>query len=321
MASRSPSTGAADRPVVIVETLNLNVPAPKGAGTFALACDLFLPAGPPRALLWCVPGGGANRGYFDLAAGDTGHSFARRMAAAGYAVAAVDNPGIGDSGEPPDPEHFTPRDAGDSHHHSLTALRAERPELAALPVIAVGHSMGGMIVTLQQARNRSFVAMALLGSSASGLDWVLTEEERALAHAPDALEAALPRLAVSRFGGMFPRFSAPDKALAAQIFGGGDPAVASALRATGDRMFAAGGVMSMVPGSFAGEAAAIDVPLFFAFGDRDIGVPPGEVPAAYPAAFDITISRLADTGHNHFGFASIAHLCARLDRWIGAIME
>lgn len=303
------------------ETLKLETPAPRGAGVIRLACDLFLPAGEVHTLLWCMPGGGANRGYFDLAAGETGHSFARRMASLGHAVAIVDNPGIGDSDEPPHPDLFTPRDAGDGHHHALAALMAERPELAGARRIGVGHSMGGMIVTLQQARNRSFEALALLGSSASGLEWALTDEERGFINDPAGLEAALPRLAAARFGGAFPRFSAPDKALAAQIFGGGDPEAAAALRATGDRMFAAGGVTSMVPGSFAGEAASIDVPLFFAFGDRDIGVPPGEVPSAYTAAFDITIMKLTATGHNHFGFASIAHLCRRLDRWIRTIVE
>ncbi|WP_380874824.1 alpha/beta hydrolase [Sphingomonas sp. DBB INV C78] len=284
-----------------------------------MVATLFLPEGPPRTLLWCVPGGGANRGYFDLAGGSTGHSFARRMLAAGHAVIAVDNPGIGESGVPPQADTFSPRNAGDSHHHALEALRRVRPDLAALPVIGVGHSMGGMLVTLQQARNRSFAAVALLGSNASGLEWVLTDEEKALIGNPQALEAALPHLAIARFGGNFLRFSAPDKQLAAEIFGGADPEVAAALRATGDRMFGAGGVMSMVPGSFAAEAAAIDVPIFFAFGDRDIGVPPGEVPAAYPAAMDVTISKLLATGHNHFGFASIGRLCTRLNQWIGAI--
>lgn len=268
-----------------------------------------------------MPGGGANRGYFDLAQGHTGHSFARRMMAAGYAVIAVDNPGIGDSSVPPEPDLFSPRDAGDSHHHALLALRRLKPELADVPTIAIGHSMGGMIVTLQQARNRSFTAMALLGSSASGLDWALTDEERAFIGDPDGLAAALPRLAAARFGGPFVRFRAADKELAQQIFGGGDPAVTAALRATGDRMFGAGGVLSMVPGSFATEAAAIDVPIFFAFGDRDIGVPTGEVPAAYPATRDITIYDLPETGHNHFGFSSIARLCTRLDSWISAIGE
>nr|WP_218821397.1 alpha/beta fold hydrolase [Sphingomonas laterariae] len=299
--------------------MKIDTPAPDGAGVIAMAADLFLPAGNPRTLLWCVPGGGAARGYFDLAAGDTGHSFARRMAAMGHAVVAIDNPGIGESGEPPAPAAFTPRQAGDSHHHALAALRNRIPSLADLPAIAVGHSMGGMLVTLQQARNRSFAAMALLGSSASGLDWALTDEERGYIGDPDGLEAALPRLAEARFGGAFPRFRAANKELAAEIFGGGDPAVSAALRGIGDRMFAAGGVMSMVPGSFAAEAAAIDVPMFLAFGDRDIGVPWGEVPAAYPGAGDITILQLLATGHNHFGFSSIAGLCTRLDHWITAI--
>lgn len=302
-----------------VQTLHLEAPVPYGAGVLSLAADLHMPAAPPRSLLWCVPGGGANRSYFDLARGETGHSFARRMVAAGHAVIMVDNPGIGDSSVPPEPDRFSPRDAGDSHHHALVALRRLHPALADVRTIAIGHSMGGMLVTLQHARNRSFSAIALLGSSASGLDWALTDEERIFIDDPDGLAAALPRLVAARFGGPFVRFRAPDKELARQIFGGGDPAVAAALRATGDRMFGAGGVMSMVPGSFAAEAAAIDVPIFFAFGDRDIGVPAGEVPAAYPASRDITIYDLPETGHNHFGFSSVARLCTRLDDWIRAI--
>lgn len=303
----------------MIETLALATPEPDGAGDIIMAGDLFRPDGSPRALLWCMAGGGANRGYFDLAGGATGHSFARRMAAQGFAVATIDHPGIGGSDMPPEPERFTPRAAGDSHHHALTALRAAHPDLTALPVIAVAHSMGGMIATLQQARNRSFAGLALLGSSAGGFVRVLTDEERGFIGDPAGLEAALPRLAAARFGGAFVRFSAPDKALAAEIFGGGDPAVAPALRAIGDRMFGAGGVMSMVPGSFAAEAAAIDVPMFFAFGDRDIGVPPGEVPAAYPATRDVTILKLMATGHNHFGFASMVRLCTRLGHWINGI--
>lgn len=307
--------------MTFVETLTLETPVPRGTGVISLVADLHVPAGPPRSLLWCVPGGGANRGYFDLASGETGHSFARRMVAAGHAVIAVDNPGIGDSSVPPEPELFSPRDAGDSHHQALLALRRLKPELAPLPTIAIGHSMGGMIVTLQQARNRSFAAMALLGSSASGLEWALTDEERTFIGDPDGLAAALPRLAAARYEGPFVRFRPADREKAAQIFRGGDPAVAAALRATGGRMFAAGSILSMVPGSFAAEAGAIDVPMFLAFGDRDIGIPPHQTPAAYPATPDITIFLLPDTGHNHFGFSSIARLCTRLDSWISAIGE
>ena len=74
--------------------------------------------------------------------------------------------------------------------------------------------------------------------------------------------------------------------------------------------------MSMMRGSFRAEVEAIDVPLFFAFGDHDIGIPPKDAPKDYINAPSTELIILENTGHNHFAFSSIVTLCERLDGWI-----
>ena len=78
-------------------------------------------------------------------------------------------------------------------------------------------------------------------------------------------------------------------------------------------MNSAGAMMSMVRGSFRKEVEAIDVPLFFAFGDHDIGIPPEDAPKDYINAPSTELIILENTGHNHFAFSSIKVLCTELD--------
>ena len=73
--------------------------------------------------------------------------------------------------------------------------------------------------------------------------------------------------------------------------------------------------MSMVRGSFRTEVEAIDVPIFFAFGDHDIGIPPEDAPKDYINAPSTELIILENTGHNHFAFSSIKMLCTELDAW------
>jgi pimeloyl-ACP methyl ester carboxylesterase len=71
----------------------------------------------------------------------------------------------------------------------------------------------------------------------------------------------------------------------------------------------------MTRGSFRKEVEAIDVPIFFAFGDHDIGIPPEDAPEDYINSPGTESVVLEHTGHNHFAFSSIKTLCDRLDHW------
>ena len=80
-------------------------------------------------------------------------------------------------------------------------------------------------------------------------------------------------------------------------------------------MNSAGAMMSMVRGSFRKEVEAIDVPLFFAFGDHDIGIPPKDAPKDFINAPSAEVHILEMTGHNHFAFSSIEVLSREFDGW------
>jgi pimeloyl-ACP methyl ester carboxylesterase len=272
-----------------------------------------LPPGLPRALLVCLAGGGANRGYFNL--GDTTDrrfSFAERMTGAGFAVAAIDIPGVGGSDTPPDFDRFSPRDAAAVLHAALAVLRHDTG--LGLPAIGVGHSMGGMLIILQQAHHGDFAGIALLGSNASGLDWALTDAERGYAHDEAAVARDLPALVAARFGSAFDPMQV--KPGAGAIFAGESQDATQWLRTARDRLFNAGAMQSMIPGSLASAAGALKCPLFLASGDKDIGAPPREAIAAFAQVSDAQLLVLPATGHNHFGFASIDLLCRHLSRWI-----
>jgi alpha-beta hydrolase superfamily lysophospholipase len=91
--------------------------------------DLHLPDhwdGEPLVLACCLPGGGMSRRYFDLqvpeAAGN--YSMARHLARAGFAVANIDHPGVGESDRPHDGYALMPRTIADVDAFAIAQIRA-----------------------------------------------------------------------------------------------------------------------------------------------------------------------------------------------------
>jgi pimeloyl-ACP methyl ester carboxylesterase len=87
-------------------------------------------------------------------------------------VIAADPLGVGDSGRPEDGTLCTYEALADAAHGAVDLIRAhlrdgslvERlPPIAAARIVVVGHSMGGGLVVLQQARWSSYDAIAMLG--------------------------------------------------------------------------------------------------------------------------------------------------------------
>ncbi len=268
-----------------------------------------------QAVLFCLPGGGCSAQYFDL---HPGYSFTRKMTDFGHHVITMDHPGTASNKAAIGNNFLTPRKAAEYIYHCLKAF-TENLDLAHLPLIGIGHSMGGMTTTLIQGLSNPYKAIALFGSSAGGLDWGLTEEEKYYIDKPDELKRDLESLSLSKFGRAFTEIPAGPSGESI-TFGGESEVLTLALRKTACELYAAGGMMSMVRGSFTQEVHAIDIPIFFAFGDNDIGIPPIDVPKAYINARDTAMLILPDTGHNHFAFKSISLLCARLNDWIAKVI-
>ncbi len=271
---------------------------------------LFAPISQPKNItLFCLSGGGLTQDYFNFA---PEFSFTDRMTRLGYAVITMDHMGIGDNALPDNYPFHTPRQAA---HKLVQALKAwQNDGLITHPVIGIGHSMGGMMIMLMQGPYKPFTGLGLFGSNAGGLDWGLSEEEKTYINQEAAFERDLETLSLAKFKTPFSR-SGGGPSGSSIVFGGQTPALTQRLRDISCKMNSAAAMMSMTRGSFQTEVNAINVPLFFAFGDHDIGIAPEDAPKAFINAPSKELIILKDTGHNHFAFSSIQSLCEKLDHW------
>ena len=290
--------------------------ATKSGDNIGLKAAYFAPQKPkPSAcVFFCLPGGGVTRDYFNLGEADGfDYSFASRMTAFGHHVIAMDHPGTGDNPLPPDHPFLKPYTAARYIALALPSFLSEL-KLDKEILIGVGHSMGGMVTVLVQGVAKPYSAVALIGSSAGGLDWGLTEEEKDYIEQQEAFERDIEKLTLNKFKSEFPSVSnGPSDD--SPMFAGENRSVTALLANVTTPLYAAGGLTSMVRGSFRREVNSIDVPLFFAFGDRDLGIPPEEAPKDFKYAPSTKLIVLNDTGHNSFAFSSIATLCSELDQW------
>jgi pimeloyl-ACP methyl ester carboxylesterase len=302
--------------------------------SLTIAADIWLPdigalASPP-VVLFCQPGGALAKGYYDLVLedGSAEFSFARHLVAQGCIVVAIDHLGIGASSRPRDGFALTPDVLIAANARAVDELAAQlrngqlTPELPALPdlvSIGVGHSMGAMLTAMQQARYRSYAAVALLGFGTQGLVDFLPEAARAYIGDAAGARANIERIARGLGGDPYAQLTITSGS-AREIYGGGaDRRAVAALAGARTNLLAVAGMFSMIPGGSAPDCAQIDVPVFLAVGTRDICGPPHLIPAAFTASSDVSLLVLPETGHSHFLFASSARLFARLGGWLSVV--
>ncbi|HZP30275.1 MAG TPA: alpha/beta fold hydrolase [Acidimicrobiia bacterium] len=306
------------------------------AGVHTIAGDVFVPDGgtvdPGRAtvVLFCVPGGGMTRRYYDLdVAPELGlgnYSMARHLATRGCVVVTLDPPGVGGSDVPDDGYTLAPHVVADvlaaAVGDVLDRLRAGKLTSGLEPLdsvvsIGVGHSMGGLLTVHQQARHRTHDAVAVLGFAGGGLPDALTDEERAFAGDAAALRREIGRLAAARFGRPF-----PISQTSTSPFLLGRPVPEPVERALGEsrgHLIAVCGLSSMIPGNADEELAAVDVPVFIGVGTGDITGDPFRIPASFRNSRDVTLFVLDGAGHNHNAAPTRERLWDRLAAWARAV--
>jgi alpha-beta hydrolase superfamily lysophospholipase len=277
----------------------------------------------------CLAGGGCATTYFDLEVeGRGGYSMARHFAERGAVVISFDHLGIGASDSVDDLASITPTLLARVHDHAvletLARLRDDdgTGEVGRVPVsvtVGLGHSMGAMVLGVQQARHRTFDALVALGHGHHGLPEVLGDDERSVS-GPNvaAIEVAVQRLARARF--------ASDSGVARRPPATGTfftDDVPAEVREAFDRaavpLLPTCGLMSMIPSSIHAEQAAVKVPLFLGFGDEDLIDDHVDALSGWSSASDRTLFVLAGSGHCHNQARTRNVLWDRILAWIEAL--
>jgi alpha-beta hydrolase superfamily lysophospholipase len=308
--------------------LRLGLPssaAPDGVGELAIAATLYSPAEVDEQdvrVLVCWPGGSYGRDYWDIhLPGRDGYSFAEHMTARGFVVIAADPLGVGDSGRPEDGTLCTYAALADAAHGAVELVRvrltdgtlvAHLPPISAARIVGVGHSMGGGLVVLQQARWASYDAIAVLG---------YTHGAKARA-VPSGDDAARRATAVEQAKGFWgdqweARYGVVDKAPHQNWLNGPDaPAdIVAADNANAVIWAAEPYIEALHVGYTAAHAARVTAPVMVAFGEFDLAERPRDEAAFYDHSDDITLFVLAGSYHCHNFQDGRARLWDRLGAW------
>jgi hypothetical protein len=181
--------------------------------------------------------------------------------------------------------------------------------------------MGGYTLLTQQAMTRSCDAIAVLGSVIGPTaivplpdDMVATAREGHDARIALAA-AAQPVMAsdyqpTTRVGSGMDMFHMDDVPAAVLDADAAQTATVLPARAAAE---------ALVPWFTADAAAAVDVPVFLAFGELDVSPVPHEEPSYFTAATDVTLFVLEGSGHCHNMATTRYALWNRLDGWIRSL--
>jgi len=308
--------------------LTLDLPssvAPDSVGELAIAATLYAPDEVDEQalrVLVCWPGGSYGRDYWDIhLPGRDGYSFAEHMTARGFVVIAADPLGVGDSGRPKDGTLCTYDALADAAHGAVQLIRArltegtltaDLPPVAAPRVVGVGHSMGGGLVVLQQARWGSYDAIGVLGYTHGA-------KARAVSSGDDAARRATAVEQAKGFWGdqWEARYGVVDKAPHQKWLNGPDaPADIVAADNANPVIWAAEPYIDALHvGYTAAYAARVTAPVMVAFGEFDIAERPHDEVAFYERSDDITLFVLAGSYHCHNFQDGRARLWDRLGAW------
>jgi pimeloyl-ACP methyl ester carboxylesterase len=271
-----------------------------------IAATLYVPAsGSPRAVIFAGPGGGYSRHYFDLHhPGVEGYSQVEQHVKAGFAVVTYDHLGVGDS---------TATQLAQLSFEWMAAatdamvrevrrrLQVDSP-VRRLCAIGIGQSMGGCLTIVTQGRHRTFDAIAVLGFSA--VHTVLPQRSKSPNVAAPVRSTELLALSVSELAGQIPDFAYPfhweetPKILMDADLSGGFPMRRTAPPwGSATIPFCAATMLS--PGCVAAEAAAIEVPVLLAMGERDVCPRPHDEPRAYAKCRDVELVVIPRMAHMH----------------------
>ncbi len=272
----------------------------------------------PVPVIFGFPGGGFGRRYYDVTA-VPGYSQAEYHTSQGSVFVACDHLFVGDSARP-DTFSLTYENLAQANHVTATkvldGLRAgtllpDVETVEASRTVGIGQSMGGCLLTVQQANHHTFDGVAMLGWSGISTNFPSPDGGRVSYPMPPRGTDLRP-IAAQILGVVAPDdsqyrfcFHWPDE----------DPRLMEADLATykpytdvvrgdertpwGSATTPACAVTMMTPGAVAAEAAAIEVPVLIGCGERDVVPDPWAEPGAYRGTRQVQLCVVPRMAHMH----------------------
>lgn len=281
---------------------------PFDAGTTELAATVVLApsvVGERPTLLVCWPGGSYGRTYWDLRpAAASDYSAAEHWARQGYVVVVADHLGVADSDKPGDGDALGVEVLAAAAHGFVEELRRRcaagelHEDLSAtgdIRTVGVGHSLGGSAVVTQQARHRSYDAVANVGYTHSAKAVV----DETMGRADEDARAAALVQADQFFGGTGESYGRPGKRESrGWLYGPNDhvPVVEEDIETL--VVWPRGPyIEALTPGLTIPIAAGLRGPLFLSFAEIDVPEEPRLEARFYPGSSDITLFLVPDAAH------------------------
>ena len=281
----------------------------------------------PLTILFGYAGGGYARGYYDIRQ-LPGYSQAEHHVSRGFAFVACDHLGIGDSSQVDIFDLSFERLAAANHHSATTILDRLRTgrlvdgvgPLTVNKVVAMGQSMGGCLLAVQQGLHRTFDGVAILGYSCVSPSFPAPDGSRVIFPAPprgsdlralglEALSVVAQRMDLIRYA-----FHADDEE--PELIEADMPSAAGREMAPWRSGFAPACAASMMgEGVVAAEAAAIDVPVLSASGAIDVVTDPWMEPSAFRSPNDVSVFVVPGMCHMHNFARTRQLLWERIDRF------
>lgn len=274
-----------------------------------IAAWLFFPDDPallgarPTAMTLTSGGSYDKRYHHAVVPGHPGYSAAEHLAALGNVVLLCDHLGSGESTRAPDQRLATRHVVAAANHAAVTQFYERlakgdlHPALLALPnVLRVGggHSMGGMMTTVQQAAHRTWDAIMIMGYTAQGVHMTRSGQ----------------KLRASQFIPATPGPDYPVNDRAAQRENFHWPDVPAEVIAADDKLSvptpSSIGLDSIRDAIIVPDAARIDVPIYMGLGEQDVSPDPHSEPHFFPKCPDFTLHILPRSAHCQ-SFAGTRH--------------
>jgi pimeloyl-ACP methyl ester carboxylesterase len=314
-------------------TIDVSAALPFRAEANVLAATLHVPSNghAPQAVLVCWPGGSYSRAYWDIQIpGRRDYSFAEHMTAHGFLVVAVDPLGVGDSSRPEEVDAVTVETMAAGGAEFIGQLRAQlrAGELgtrlvpfADVPLVGVGHSLGGCITVVTQANHDCYEAIAVLGFTHGSKDTISSVAVTGAMREEGGARAAAVAQAKAFFSDWDAGYStAPREPNHGWLYNPDTPAeVVAADDQTLTPWPRQSYVDALTAGYSASYAARITTPVLLGFGDRDIPERPHDDVGFYTASSDVTLVVLPNSAHCHNFATTRSQLWNRLGAWAAQV--